>query len=58
MTIKTDTAVIALGLNGDNSLYKEIAAEMPLDTYAAGDCEGAKNIYNATFSAFNIAVEI
>lgn len=58
MTIKADTAVIALGLKADNLLYKEIAAEMPLDTYAIGDCEGAKNIFNANFSAFNIAVEI
>ena len=58
MSMKADTAVIALGTKGDNSLYKEIAAEMPWDTYAAGDCEGSKNIYNATFSAFNIAVEI
>jgi len=58
MTMKTDTAVIALGTKGDDTLYRQIAAEMPWDTYAAGDCLSAKNIYNATFSAFNIAVEI
>lgn len=57
-TLEADTSVIALGLKADNSLYKEIAAEMPLDTFLAGDCDTPKNIMNATFSAFNIAVEI
>lgn len=57
-TLKADTVVNALGLKGEDKLYREIAAEIPLDTYAAGDCLGAKNIFNATFSAFNIAVEI
>lgn len=56
--MKADTFVNALGLKADNTLYKEIVAEMPWDTYAVGDCTSVKNIYNATFSAFNIAVEI
>jgi 2,4-dienoyl-CoA reductase-like NADH-dependent reductase (Old Yellow Enzyme family)/thioredoxin reductase len=56
--MKADTVVNALGLKADDKLYKELAAEMPWDTYAAGDCLCSKNIYNATFSAFNIAVEI
>lgn len=36
-TLEADTSVIALGLKAENSLYKEIAAEMPLDTFIAGD---------------------
>lgn len=56
--MKADTVVNALGLKADDTLYKEIKAEMPWDTYGAGDCLCSKNIYNATFSAFNIAVEI
>jgi len=58
MTIKTDTSIIALGTKGTDTLYRQIAAEMPADTYVAGDCLGSKNIYNAVFTAFNIAVEI
>lgn len=56
--MKADTFVNALGLRSDNSLYEEIKAEIPWGTYCAGDCVSPKNIYNATFSAFNIAVEI
>lgn len=56
--MNTDTVVNALGLKSDDTLYKEIKEEMPWDTYAVGDCINSKNIFNATFTAFNIAVEI
>lgn len=57
-TLEANTSVIALRLKSNNSLYKELATIMPLDVYVAGDCDAPKNIMNATFSAFNIAVEI
>lgn len=56
--MKADTVVNALGLKANNKLYDEIYQLMPWATYTVGDCIDPKNIYNATFSAFNIAVEI
>jgi glycine/D-amino acid oxidase-like deaminating enzyme len=56
--MKADTIVNALGLKADDKLYREIAEEMPWATYAVGDCLRPKNIFNATFSAFNTAFEI
>lgn len=56
--LEADTAVIALGLKGDTGLYEEIAEIMPADTYLAGGCEAPKNVFNATFKGFNVAVEL
>lgn len=56
--LEADTAVIALGLKADTSLYEDIMEIMPADTYLVGDCEGPKNVFNATFKGFNVAVEL
>ena len=58
MTMDADNFVIAFGLKADNRLYEELFEIMPFDVYAVGDCTGPKTITNATFSAFNIAVDV
>lgn len=58
LIMQADSIVNALGLKANNQLFEEIYQIMPWATYAIGDCVAPKNIYNATFSAFNIAVEI
>lgn len=56
-TIPADSAVIAIGYNPKNDLYKEIARNYP-ETYLLGDARKVQNIMYAIWDAYEVARNI
>ena len=50
-----DTAVIAMGMKSDTTLYDALREEIP-DVYAIGDCRRVGTIMRANHSAFDLAL--
>lgn len=50
-----DTAVLALGMSPDASLYEKLREEIP-DVYAIGDCKRVGSIMHANHSAFDLTL--
>jgi 2,4-dienoyl-CoA reductase-like NADH-dependent reductase (Old Yellow Enzyme family)/thioredoxin reductase len=56
--MESDSVVIALGLKPNNELLGKLTSLNPLNIYVVGDAGGTRNIRNANYTAFNVAVEL
>lgn len=56
-TIETDSVVLAVGYQEENSLYQELQFEIP-ELYILGDAKNVANIMYAIWDAYEVANNI